>query len=577
MPSYKHKRIREKIAQLVSVPSNDHERAQWIKAHPHINLLCHNQAEEIIIYAQSGTSSYTRIHTVLVPESNLRADDTDDLLDWSGSPSSSLASYCWTMDHDEVRIDRSPQSFRTKTLQGCRQLVFGRHSWVATPKLPDRQQSYFEISQEYTHVTKIHLLPERNAYCRIDRLGDLEYVVSLTMADPQTGVSLVTFKRDQLEQYLAASSSCLVQMFEFFLWDRQDSSDSIKLPYTPDEVIRTPDLHYTQCVDGAKAGRTKGFQIISTARPRNKLFAGIKGTWDPNRDRQYVDFIARDGRNRRITKISTDPGATTNCFATEGNSLPFEMSPAFFRPEVLQKYKADTDKYTIADRQIRCRGAWELRSFDVNEAGQVATYIRYLRDLPYKEQLYWKSCNERPKEGISERALRTDFEGEFVEPDDPLLQIKKIMDGWRGGVAWWSPRDAAAALRVVTPRTDSRDEWGREFSNLAKLVIEGFEVKFIREHLNSLEIAWRNNQQSLALIEHALAHLSGDEQARRLDGLREVHTIRSKVDAHSTGKHGWQLALDARRRHDTYTAHFEHVCQKVVGELEQIQQCFGGS
>jgi hypothetical protein len=33
-------------------------------------------------------------------------------------------------------------------------------------------------------------------------------------------------------------------------------------------------------------------------------------------------------------------------------------------------------------------------TFDINDEGQVHTYLRYLRDLPYKGQLYWKAFNE---------------------------------------------------------------------------------------------------------------------------------------------------------------------------------------
>ena len=52
---------------------------------------------------------------------------------------------------------------------------------------------------------------------------------------------------------------------------------------------------------------------------------------------QYVDFVAHDWRNGRVSTISTDPCATTNYFQTDNNSLPFELSPAFFKPEVLSR------------------------------------------------------------------------------------------------------------------------------------------------------------------------------------------------------------------------------------------------
>ena len=72
-----------------------------------------------------------------------------------------------------------------------------------------------------------------------------------------------------------------------------------------------------------------------------------------------------------LENISTDPSATTNYFEANKNSLPYEVSPAFFRPEVLLKYKADREKYTINEehRLISCRGGRELRTYDINEAG----------------------------------------------------------------------------------------------------------------------------------------------------------------------------------------------------------------
>jgi hypothetical protein len=63
-----------------------------------------------------------------------------------------------------------------------------------------------------------------------------------------------------------------------------------------------------------------------------------------------VTFIAEDWRHKKIAEISTDPVATTNYFLAKENDLPFELSSAFFKPEVLSKYKTDRDKYTVDDR-----------------------------------------------------------------------------------------------------------------------------------------------------------------------------------------------------------------------------------
>ena len=108
--------------------------------------------------------------------------------------------------------------------------------------------------------------------------------------------------------------------------------------------------------------------------------------------------------------------------------MPWKISPTFFRPEVLQKYKADPEKYTIDGRSINCRGAWYLTTYDINEAGQVHSYIGYLAQLPYEEQLYWRSFNEWPKGNISKRAFQTDILGEFSKEDDPLAELKRQVE-----------------------------------------------------------------------------------------------------------------------------------------------------
>jgi hypothetical protein len=61
-------------------------------------------------------------------------------------------------------------------LEGATQLVFGRtfEGWSGSDR------TYFEVNQEYTHVTGIHWRSEQRAYCRFDENGDLEQAVSVT-------------------------------------------------------------------------------------------------------------------------------------------------------------------------------------------------------------------------------------------------------------------------------------------------------------------------------------------------------------------------------------------------------------
>ena len=559
MPSYEHKKLIERISQLDKVPENAAEYAAWIKAGEHLALLRDNAKQnELIIYA---ANHYVFIHTVVVSENSLSPLDQDDLLRWS-DPSKPFASYAYGGGKEGVWIERTDHPSGSKILENARQLVFGRNF----EGLKDKDASYYEIVQEYSHLTHIHWRPEQHAYCRFDENGEFDHVVSIAPEKKEGDVALVSFKREPLELYLAASNSVLVRMFDFTLLRYENFTAWSE---DPENVIKeNNDFFYRQKIDPGQAAYTRGVQIIRPNRRKTELFSSLKGSWSEGKGKKYVEFVAWDWRNKRIAYISTDPSATTNYFQAQKNSLPFELSPAFFRPDVLLKYKGASDKYTVEQRAIHCRGAWTLRDYDVNEAGQVHVYIRDLRNLPYQEQVYWQSYNEKPKTGISERAFVNHFKGEPCEPD-PLENILFIMTSWtQSDVKWWKLREEGLLDCISTPRTLSRDEWAQAFKDLSKLIIEGFQVRAIRKRLEAMDIAFKEDEKSLALIEKLL------DDERSLDGLRAVQRIRSKVDAHSRGSDAIDLANNALREHETYSDHFENICKIVTDELKLIEQAF---
>lgn len=67
--------------------------------------------------------------------------------------------------------------------------------------------------------------------------------------------------------------------------------------------------------------------------------------------KQYTTFIAQDWKHDLVHECSCDPGHLGNYFVE--SDLPFQTSPAFFRPEVRLKYKANPDKYQMEGRSIR--------------------------------------------------------------------------------------------------------------------------------------------------------------------------------------------------------------------------------
>jgi len=340
-------------------------------------------------------------------------------------------------------------------------------------------------------------------------------------------------------------------------------------PEGAETVIRESDrLFYRQKIDPGVAAYTTGVQLIGPHRPSTVIFEDMRGG---RKDEKYVEFITLDWRNKRVAKVSTDPKATTNYFEAHSNSLPFEVSPAFFRPDVILKYKTDKEKYTVGERDITCRAAWHLKAFDVNEAGQVFAYIRYLRDLPHAEQLHWQAHNEAPKAGISARAIASDFEGEFTTFKAPLQEVLSIVRFWQdAGVPWWTLREDRLLEHVSTPLTTSRDEWADAFMDLAKLVVEGFVVTAIRAKLDESGITYEQKEQSIALLERLINAEAESTEKQSLAGLRTVQLIRTKAKGHASGREVEALVHGVLAQHESFTNHFKHVCATLALDLQTI-------
>ena len=567
MPRFEHNRLLADIARLDALPEDAAEYSRWIKAPKHLTFLQENAKSNELAILVNGP--FTFVHTVMVDQDKIASVDRDDLLRWNGTPSYSRASYVWGGGRDDVWVQTNGDEWDSRTLKLARPLVFLR----MIDGLTGKERVSYEILQEYAHVEDIFWREEQHAYSKFDMHGDWTQIVSVTSKDKRDGITVVSFSREHLDQFLAASNSVLVRMFDFELLRR---SNFVEWPKGAENEVRlSQDLFYRQKVDPEKAAYTRGVQIIRPRSPSREIFESIKSGLRGPAGIGYVEFSVWDRRNQRLASVSTDPSASTSYFDATENTLPFEVSPAFFRPEVLLKYKADKQKYTIDEehRTIYCRGGWSLRTYDINEAGQVHTHIRYLRELPYKEQLYWLSFNEHLKTDISERAFLNDYLGQPADIVDPLVTVVLTVKAWsESGVAFWRLRDDKLLEQVNTPRTASRQEWAQGFSDLSKLVVEGFEIPVLRAKLKEMIIPFDKDEKSLSLIEKVLIGSGMIPSGSRLDGLRAVQEIRSKVASHVGGARAVKLEREAATDHGTFSAHFESICTTVVQELKMIER-----
>ena len=565
MTSKTHKQIADELRALGrSRKSNDPDYAQWISATDQIEFLKRNaQSDEIVMYA---SNAHVYIMALAVPRVRVEANGIESLVGIDSRPDETRAGYVTGGGREDVWVEPG----RSGDDKNVDDFIFVRRfqEWK------DEAPTYIEIMQEYAHLAEIHWRDERSAYCRLDGNGDIEEVVSITIQDGGESLRLVTFKRKPLELYLAATDKVLARKFDFLSFEPGAFRG---WPDGKEESFEEgQDIHCVGKTVPNHAGYRQGVNIVRLGRHRSDIFQEMRQDWGMEAaPRMYETFIAMDWRNRCVRPISTDPRATTSYWEAEGTDCPFELSPAFFHVDVLQRYKSDSDKYLVEDRRITCRDSWNLRGFDINEEGQVHAYICDLRHLPYREQSYWKSFNERPKGTISRRAMANDFEGRWWCPDDPLLEIKQRLRGWESENAWWwKPRSNSQYDAVSYPSGDNRDEWGDAFLNLCKLVVEGFPKKKLTAYLTQRVIDHEKQEASLRLLKRVVENNVGNSEdgSETLGGMFYAQNIRTKVKSHSSGESSVRLAREAVREHGSLSSGFRATCASIAAELEMIEK-----
>lgn len=438
----------------------------------------------------------------------------------------------------------------------------------------ERDRAAIEISQKLIHSLELYFVAERNSYCRLDEHGDIEDVIRIVQQPEGKGsfrLDVVTILRADLDRYMAVTKQSLVLRFDFTRLDSKNFSSwrGVETLYSD-----SPDLYYHHGLCGV-GSFCNGVMVL---RPSITVASLIK-QWEMEEDRasrRYAEFKIYDRKNGRNLETSCAPECLSNYF--EDNELPWEISPAFFRAEVLHLYKADPDKYSLEDRQISCRGSWYLRSYDQNEGGQVHAYIGDLAKLPYSVQLYWQSFNEWPKGAISKRAHQTDIRGSWDLEYEPVSALKNaIRELDKSAPAWWGSRGEELEAAVHVPATDSTKEWADEILALDQFLVEGFLIKPLRAMADSLGKSVPSSWASLRVIQEILCGVGNSEaQAKAIvQPLQRLHGLRTEVRGHATVQKKRAAESQARSEHGSLRNHFTSLAGECERALDTIRVALG--
>lgn len=525
-----------------------------------------SKSEDIILYANPGKAW---IYSALVKLGNVTPPDFDDLYRCHVAADSQ-----WMIEHswgggeeDEMYLASPLDAPGCKSLKGGEQLVFRRHF-----RGVDKGATRTELSQPLVQALGLYWLDEESAYCKLDDDGDVEPIIRVIDMSRHTGALsdvIVTIDAHQLHRYMAVTETALVMKFDF---TRVPSGSFFRGWQNPKRGhYAEGDLFYHSGVQ-ANCSFVHGSLILRPALTKAMMINRSRRDWD-DEDKEYATFKAQDWKNERLAEISCSPKALASYFEKD-SPLPFQTTPAFFRPEVLQKYKADPEKYTLEHRSIHSRGGWYLKSYDVNEAGQVHAYLCDLAMLPYKEQLYWQSFNEWPKAAISRRAFETDFQGKFSTIEDPLLELKCDIEKLdQAKPDWWLPRGKELAAQTHYPITASPEEWSNSLLALDQLLVEGLAPKALRARLKSGDRPFEKDWASVRLLQECLtvAGIDDDEARDLVEPLKQLHYLRTKVKGHAAGERD-RLIKAARTEHGSLAAHFRALATNLWQSFDRITE-----
>ncbi len=558
--------IIDQLIQISRLP--DVDRQSWLEnAEASIDFLKSNFcSDELILYA---SGPHVLIHGVLVPTIAVSPPDHNDLKN-AFIPADDSWCIQRSFGGDEghrVYLEPPLSSYGCNSMRGGEKLIFTRAFHGV-----DSVEPQIEISQKLVHALGLYFVPERHAYCRLDQNGDIESIIRIHKSetdDPWQGIQVVTILSKDIATYMALTEYSLVSKFDFTRFSPGNFSgwNSAK-----EKTFKADDLYYHSRAITKHASYANGWMILRTQLTEAMLVDEWKAEKDESTN-EYASFKIFDRKNKRQVETSCSPNHIVNYFTD--SDLPWEISPAFFKPEVLTKYKSDKEKYTFGDRNITCRNSWHLKTYDINEEGQVHTYIGYLANLPYEEQLYWKSFNEWPKAYISKRAFENDILGEYSSEVDPLHDLKVIVAELdKLAPKWWNHRGQEMLDAVHYPATDSTNEWGNELLSLDQLLVEGFLAKPLRKIATENKAEFDKSWGSLKILEITLISVGRTkEQANEIVfPLRELHSLRNPAKAHGDVKGRADAVKNARAQYGKLRAHFTQLAEKLSESISEIKK-----
>lgn len=416
-----------------------------------INFL-KNSTEDFVPVVINGNGIW--MHSLVVPNSNLVNLCFDELLGW-GIDSSSYGYECDVSNNFQLS-NPWDNYFPSDILNNALPIFFDRPVF-------EFQESRIEFNQQFAHILDIATKTDSEDFYKLEK-GDFKKVVQIF----EENYSIYSLDKIELDKLLSITDSTLIRFF-----DCRISCNDINLNETEKTIHKGElDTHYyfvQSNIFGISSKHIRGFQIIE-----------CDNQYYEYEEKEYEEFTIKDFKTGDTKICSCNPNELSNYFIKSDN--PHELSTVFFDKRIFHEFDNDSEKYSITDRKIHCRGYWSLDYTMSNDKSQVIVYIIDLARLPYEVQKYWKSFNVHPDSELPDHVIKNDIEGVWHEDFDPLNELKNLLrnfptfniDGNES--LMWKERNlhnirGLNDLKYL--RFGTKDEWEKEIDKLCQVLVEG--------------------------------------------------------------------------------------------------------
>lgn len=409
--------------------------------------------------------------------------------------------------------------------------------------------NYVELSQDFRVLLNMHdryISPTEHCFVVDNENGDWEKVAEIKG-------ETIRIKLTSLRKYLALRRMNLLLFFDEMRFSQQ-SFKELGLTPVMNQIVKDDDYiyNYSSLVDCHADGNKSGGWIMGKCVLRYREKDYNRDSFDQD-DKQYAEFIYDYDDEGEPMSHSCKKETLSNYFVANGDN-PLEMTPIFFKKEVLDKYYSNPNKYTVSDGAVGCEGSWSLY-IDNDHRNYVIVPLVYLGNLDYSEQLYWKGYNVSPERdmGFSKIAYKRWIEGNFCDPMFPDLQFKyrfkQFNKRWEKQFGWplFLPlidedEHRYKTLHCLTTENNHSD-FDEQILSMTKLVVDSLNQKCLQSEIDDSNtevesfLKERKVTSSLELKAgidkfQAFIFSKGMKCPDMVNFLRKVQSLRSNSVAH---------------------------------------------